>query len=298
MSIRYDHRIREIPIKQITVLNPRERGRKKFNQIVGNIAKLGLKKPVTVALAEGSNGEARYDLVCGQGRLEAYVLLGKEHIPAILADGPREELLLSSLAENLGRRRHSTIELLGKIKFLKERGYTNSEIAHKIDLDISYVRGILQLLDRGEERLLQAVEKGHLPISIAISIATSDDKAVQRALQEAYERNDLRGRSLLRARRLIENRRARGKRSRPGPRKADSRPISSESVLRTFQQETMRQKMIIQKAKICETRLLFAVSAVKQLFRDEHFVTLLRAEGLTSLPQYLADQVYANGESK
>jgi ParB family transcriptional regulator, chromosome partitioning protein len=68
----------------------------------------------------------------------------------------------------------------------------------------------LQLLAKGEDRLLRAVEKGQLPVSIAITIATSDDKAVQRALQEAHERNDLRGRALLRARRLIETRRARG----------------------------------------------------------------------------------------
>jgi ParB family chromosome partitioning protein len=57
----------------------------------------------------------------------------------------------------------------------------------------------------------------------------------------------------------------------------------------------MRQKMIIQKAKICETRLLFAVTALKQLFQEEHFVTLLRAEGLDSLPQYLAEQIYEGG---
>jgi len=298
MTVRYERHVRMIPIKQIKVLNPRERGKKKFAQIVANIAKLGLKKPVTVALAEGTNGDARYDLVYGQGRLEAYILLGQEEIPCILAEGPKEELLLRSLVENLARRPHSTVELVRKIKDLKERGYTYSEIARKTDLDVSYIRGILHLLDRGEERLLQAVEKGHLPVSIAMSIATSDDKGIQRALQEAYERNHLRGRSLLCARRLIEKRRTRGKKSRGGPRKSSDEPVSTESLLRTFQQETMRQKMIIQKAKICETRLLFAVSAVKQLFQDDHFVTLLRAEGLASLPQYLADQVYANGEVK
>ena len=59
----------------------------------------------------------------------------------------------------------------------------------------------------------------------------------------------------------------------------------------------MRQKMIVQKAKICETRLLFAVSALKQLFQDDHFVTLLRAEGLDSLPQYLAEQIYEDGDA-
>jgi ParB family chromosome partitioning protein len=134
-------------------------------------------------------------------------------------------------------------------------------------------------------------------VSIAITIATSDDKGIQRALQDAYERNDLRGKSLLRARRLIENRRTRGKKSRAGSRSQHDRPVSTELLLKTFQQETVRQKMIIQKAKICETRLLFAVSALKQLFQDDHFVTLLRAEGLDSLPQYLADQIYQSRET-
>jgi len=132
-------------------------------------------------------------------------------------------------------------------------------------------------------------------VNVAITIATSDDKAVQRALQEAYERNDLRGKALLRARRLIETRRAAGKRPRRGRLTAGERPVSAETVLRTFQQETLRQKMVVQKAKICETRLLFAVAALKQLFRDDHFVTLLRAEGLDTLPQYVAEQVCKKG---
>jgi ParB family transcriptional regulator, chromosome partitioning protein len=295
MTVRYDTRVRMIPVRHITVLNPRQRGKKKFAQIVANIARLGLKKPVTVALAEARNGEPRYDLVCGQGRLEAYLALGQEEIPAILVEGTREELFLISLAENLARRRHSVVELVREIKEMKQRGNTHAEIARKTDLDVSYVRGILQLLDRGEERLLLAVEKGQLPVSIAVTIATSDDKAVQRALQEAYESNDLRGKALLRARRLIESRRARGKRPRAGPRKPAERPVSAEGLLKTFQEETVRQKLIIQKAKITETRLLFAVSAVKQLFQDDHFVTLLRAEGLDSLPEYLAERIYDNG---
>jgi ParB family chromosome partitioning protein len=282
-----------IPIAQINVLNPRARGKTKFAQITNNIARLGLKRPVTVAAAESKNGEPRYDLVCGQGRLEAYANLGQEVIPALLVEGTREELMLISLAENLARRQHSTVELVRNIRDMKDRGNTLGEIARKTDLDSTYIRGILNLLDRGEERLLKSVERGELPVSIAITIATSDDKAIQRALQEAYERNDLRGKSLLRARRLIESRRTHGKRR--STRNNNAKPVSTESLLKSFQQETIRQKMIIQKAKICETRLLFAVSAIKQLFRDEHFVTLLRAEGLDSLPQFLADQIFSNG---
>ena len=104
--------IQMVPIKQITVLNPRERGKRKFGQIIGNISKLGLKKPVTVAPVDGKSGDAKYMLVCGQGRLEAYAALGQESIPAIVVQGSKEDLLLMSLAENLARRQHSPVELV------------------------------------------------------------------------------------------------------------------------------------------------------------------------------------------
>lgn len=291
MSAKFDPKVRMIPVSQINILNPRGRSKKKFAQIVSNIAHLGLKKPITVCHVSGRNGDARYDLVCGQGRLEAYVELGQTEIPAIVVEGTKEDLMLMSLAENLARRQHSSVELVREISSLKERGYTHTEIARKTDLDATYVKGILQLLSKGEERLLQAVEKGQLPLYIAITIATSDDKSVQRALQEAYERNDLRGKSLLRARRLIESRRTRGKKPRGATRKTPTTQVSTEELLKTFQNETLKQKMIVQKAKIWETKLLFAVSALKQLFQDDHFVTLLRAENLDTLPQYLAEQL-------
>ncbi len=291
MNAVFDPKVRMIPVDRINVLNPRDRGRKKFTQIVGNIARLGLKKPITVTHTGGSNGESRYDLVCGQGRLEAYIALGQIEIPALVVEAPKEDLLLMGIAENLARRKHSTIELVREIGLLKDRGYTHAEIARKTDLHTGYVRAILQLLAKGEERLLQAIEKGQLPVNVAITIATSDDKAVQRALQEAYERNDLRGKALIRARRLIEARRAKGKTSHGGRRRrVDSPDVTANDLVKTYHAEAMKQRLVIQKAKISETRLLFAVAAVKQLFGDENFVTLLRAEGVDTLPKYLAEQ--------
>jgi ParB family chromosome partitioning protein len=292
MNAIFDPKVRMITVDRINVLNPRDRGRKKFTQIVGNIARLGLKKPITVTHAGGNNGESRYDLVCGQGRLEAYIALGQTEIPALVVEAPKEDLLLMGIAENLARRKHSTIELVREIGLLKDRGYTHAEIARKTDLHTGYVRAILQLLAKGEERLLQAIEKGQLPVNVAITIATSDDKAVQRALQEAYERNDLRGKALIRARRLIEARRAKGKTSHGGRRRrVDSPDLTANELVKTYHAEAMKQRLVIQKAKISETRLLFAVAAVKQLFGDDNFVTLLRAEGLDTLPQYLAEQL-------
>jgi ParB family chromosome partitioning protein len=288
---REDPKIHMIPIDQIRVLNPRRRGKKKFQQIVDNIAKVGLKRPVTVARNGNGDGGPMYDLVCGQGRLEAFKVLGQTEIPAFIIQGTKEDHLLMSLVENLARRQHTAVELVRQIRVLKDRGYKYSEIARKTDLAISYVRGIVKLLDQGEERLLQAVEKGQVPVSIAITIAVSDDKEVQQALAEAYQQNNLRGKAMLQARRLIEKRRARGKAIWRGPRGQNGEPGARQQLLRTYRQETAKQRMVIQKSKICETRLLFAVSALKQLFQDDNFVNLLRAEGVNTLPQFLADQL-------
>jgi ParB family chromosome partitioning protein len=190
-------------------------------------------------------------------------------------------------AENLARRQHSPVELVQEIRSLSDRGYTYAQIARKTDLSKSYVQGILQLLKKGEERLVQAVETGKIPLSIAMTISRSDDKEIQKALAEAYESNDLRGKQLLTARRLIEKRRIKGKSARSRKSRSKS-SVSTNDLLRVYQEETFRQRMVIQKSKICETRLLFAVSALKQLLEDDNFVDVLHAESLATLPHYLA----------
>src|SRR6186713_2867465 len=111
-----------IPIDRITVINPRVRNKKIFKEITSNIAELGLKKPITVT-RRGSADDARFDLVCGQGRLEAYLALGQQEIPAFVVEADTEDCLVMSLVENLARRQHRAIDLLHDIEGLKRRGY-------------------------------------------------------------------------------------------------------------------------------------------------------------------------------
>jgi ParB family chromosome partitioning protein len=280
----------QIPIDQIIVVNPRSRGKHKFRQIVTNISHLGLKKPITVVQRGMRDDKPLYELVCGQGRLEACKQLGDATVPALVIEATREELMLMSLAENLARRRQTCVEMLREIATLKDKGLTFQEIADKTDLHPSYVKGIIRLLKQGEHRLLRAVEKGQIPISVAVTIASSDDDEVQRALSEAYESNDLRGKQLLRARRLIEARRVGGK-GGSVRRRGASKEMSGEALMQAYKKETSKQRMLVQKAKACETRLLFVSSALKQLFADQAFASMLNSAGLDSLPEYLAAQV-------
>ena len=58
--------------------------------------------------------------------------------------------------------------------------------------------------------------------------------------------------------------------------------------MRTYQREVERQRKMVLKAEHAHQRLLLVVQGLKKLFGDEHFVNLLPAEGLDTLPQYLA----------
>jgi ParB family chromosome partitioning protein len=286
-----------IPIERITVHNPRVRNKKFFKDIISNIAELGLKKPITVT-RRGSADDVRFDLVCGQGRLEAYQALGQQQIPAFVVEADTEDCLVMSLVENLARRQHRAIDLLHDIEGLKKRGYSESAIAQKTDLTIEYVKGVLRLLHKGEHRLLRAVESGHIPVSIAVEIASANDTEMQTVLQQAYEKKLLRGQKLIAARRLIEQRRRRGKGLKNNHRQSDKRrvrPLSSNALIRAFQQDVDRKRILIRKAEATRNHLVFVTEALRNLLQDENFATLLRAEGLDTVPGNLAARIQAQG---
>jgi ParB family chromosome partitioning protein len=51
------------------------------------------------------------------------------------------------------------------------------------------------------------------------------------------------------------------------------------------------QHKLMLKANNNHQQLLLVIQGLKHLFADERFVTLLRAEGLDSLPKHLADRI-------
>jgi ParB family chromosome partitioning protein len=283
--------VQMIPIEQINILNPRSRNRATFHDIVSNISNVGLKRPITVACRKQPTDGKLYDLACGEGRLEAYIALGQTEIPAIVTEATKEDCFLMSLVENLARRQPAPLELMREINNLKSRGYNTTDIAKKSDLAKSYVIGIAHLLDHGEERLLAAVDKGRIPLSVAMQISTSDDSGIQQALWDAYENKTLRGRKLLTVRKIIEQRKTKGKRLNQGHKPKEERAPTAEALVRVYRQEADRQKDTVRKARVTENRLLFIVTALKEVFQDENFVTLLRAEKLETLPAYLAERI-------
>ena len=285
-------KIQAIPVDQIDILNPRERNQKVFREIVASISALGLKKPITVTPRK--NG--RYGLVCGQGRLEAYQSLGQATIPAFVVEASDEEAYIMSLVENIARRNPSPAELLETIRTLQKRSYSIAQICKKTALEETYVRGILSLLNKGEDRLINAVELGRMPLVTAIAISRVESGEEQNVLQDAYENGTLRGRKLLTVRKLIEKRRIYGRGYKKTTGKSSPRPlVSSAALVRAYNQEVERQKVLIRKADIVQQHLTFVAAAMGRLLNDDNFINLLRAEGLETIPKALEGKIRQTG---
>lgn len=285
-------KVEMIPINRITVVNPRLRNKKHFKEIISNIGQIGLKRPITVTRRMESGGPY-YDLVCGQGRLEAFKALGQEEVPALVVSANAEDCLVASLVENCARRQHRAIDLLYDIGEMKKRGHSVPEIARMTDLSAEYVYAVIRLLEQGEERLLRAVEAGQIPFSVALEIAEAEDHDIQAALQSAYERKLLRGKKLMTAKRIVEQRRQQGKGLKSSF-KTRPRPMSSERLLRAFQEDVDRKRILIRRAETAKARLTFVTQAVGKLLRDADFSALLAEEGLVSIPEGLASRIFSS----
>ena len=292
-----------VPINRIEILNSRDRNMKVFEEIVDNIRASGRRGPMTGGERTGDEGDRGYVRVCGGGRLNAFRILGETHIPALVVDVTDEDAFIMSLAENIARRGYRPLEILADIEVLRKRGYSAEIIIQKTGLSPKYVKDIVFLLDQGEERLIEGVQRGTIPLTTALEIARANENATEGdgqanlgdLLQEAYENGQLKGRQIIEAKRLIEKRMEHGPAS---PNRDQIKPpTSSYSLVRTYQREVERQRKMVLKAEHAHQRLLLVVQGLKKLFADEHFVNLLRAEGLDTLPKYLAERINTLGSA-
>jgi ParB family chromosome partitioning protein len=282
--------IYNIPIAEILVTNPRTRNRKKWMEIVTSVREVGLKRPITVSRRHEPTADGRrFDLVCGQGRIEAFVELGETTIPAIVTAVSREDQFLMSLVENLARRQPSNRDILQEVKALRARGDKSEQIAEKLGVDRVYVYGIVRLIEHGEESLVEHVEAGRLPLSVAIEVATGNDHAVSLALSEAYQSGQLRGEKLRIVRKLVAARNS--KQKMKDQLNNGGKRLTGDALVRVYEQTVQEQRTLVSRAEKANSRMLLLCSAFRQLLADDNFVKLLRAEKLSGMPEKLAERL-------
>lgn len=276
-----------IPIEDIHILNPRVRNQIIAEEIRQNIRNIGLKRPITVAPRKDAKNGKKYDLVCGQGRIEAFIAAGETEIPAIIREVSEEDAHLMSLVENIARRNNSALELLQSIKYLKGQGYADDAIAAKTNLGKDYIRGIIRLLEEGEEYLVNAVEKGRIPLYQALNIAAEDDAAVQTALTEAYESGALTGKKLVVVQKIISRRKHYGKGLSAPPREKAN--LSAEDLIAAYENGAREKKRLLAQSNYIKDVLDYTAMALRQLLNDVHFTNQLKAVGMNEIPLHVTD---------
>ena len=283
-----------IRVDAITVVNPRVRNRKVHREITENIQRVGLKRPIEVRLT--SRDPDRYALVCGQGRLESYQLLGQTEIPAIVLDVDEETGYLMSVVENVARRTPLASETLAHVDMLRKKGYSDAEIGKKIGCSASWVNMVGTLLEHGEKRLLCAAEAGHIPLHLAIDISRASDAEAQQLLLDAFNRKEIKGKKIAVIRRILEQRTRVGKAvSTSSDKGYRRRKLSSEDLLKLYQRDAEKHRAIQVKAERVSKSLLIVTQIFKELYATPDFVDMLKGEELMTVPQPLVEAARQGG---
>ena len=280
-------KIEMIPIDAITIVNPRIRNVKIHQAITDNIDLVGLKRPITVRRL---NDNGQYALVCGQGRLESFKMLGQATVPAIIVDVDKETGYIMSVVENIARRAPRASETMEQVGILRQRGYSDTEIGLKIGYTSTWVSNVAHLLEKGERRLLAAAEAGYIPLHLAADISRINDADAQLLLLEAYDKGDLKGKKISVIRRILEQRTRSGKNHPPHTFgvSRQSKKLNSEDLAKIYQEDTERHRHIQKKAERAQNTILLAQQIFKELYANQEFCNLLITENLNSVPKPLA----------
>jgi ParB family chromosome partitioning protein len=281
----------EVPISQIKIINPRERDPAKFRENVDSIRRVGLKRPI-VLNTRFLKETGFYELVCGQGRIEACKQLDYEKIPSLLIDVDRPTGLLMSIAENNVRRTPSPLWFANVIKGLHESGMNNHEIGNILGCDPSTVSEYLNLINQGKEALIRAVENNKISISVALEIARTPEAELQELLVNGAEQKMFTLADMPMVRKIINQHIHHVNKPRSNTEKAPRNETYTIDILRNEIRRTLdKQKEFIRKSQRVENRLMLLSEEFRRLNQDPNWIELLMNEGLTDYPKLKGDIV-------
>lgn len=278
-----EYKIELIKVCDIRVANPRSREAKKYAEIVSSIKTLGLKVPIVVAEREDANGKRYYELVCGEGRLNAYIKEDADEIPARIIQANTEDIMLMSLVENIARKGNNKIALVQEVERLRKNGDTCSEIARKMGYTTTYVSALIGLIESKETEILKAVLTGKMSLATGILITkASDNEGVQSVLNDALQKKDIKPSDV----KYISNvicRRANGANTTM---KVNSKE-SGAAFIEACKRDMRAGMKFLQKAEICAKNLAYLKGAFAKLFEDECLMNLLVSKEIGSIPEEL-----------
>ena len=275
-----DQNVHMVKISSIKVVIPRSRNKFRHAEITESIDASGLRKPITIRRIV----DKKYDfaLICGQGRLESLTALGEELVPAFILDIDENQAYIMSLVENMARVIPRAGEQFQRIKEMTEQGLTNKEISNSTGLSLHWITSLTMLINKGENKLLSAVESGCIPISFAVEIARVDFEGGQELLIKAFDEGLIKHKDVGKIREILDSRNEGLKgfiNNNFGVAKKRKK-MTTDELQQLYQDNISQHKKIKNKAEYVEIKLLVAGQIFKELTSNESFSKIVSEESL------------------
>ena len=136
-----------IPIKLVVPNKSQPRkffNEKKLNELASSIKENGIIQPILVAKLENNDN---YEIIAGERRWRASMLLNMQEIPAIVYDIDENQKIEISIIENIQRENLNSIEEGEAYKLLIDKfSYTHDKVSKIVGKSRSHITNTLRLL--------------------------------------------------------------------------------------------------------------------------------------------------------
>lgn len=191
--------VTEVETDSIKFFVRRSRPPGAYARLKESIRELGLKQPIHVKdistwplsdRRRPGGGHYKYELICGQGRLQVFRELDWNRIPAMVIDVPENEIVGRFLAENVMRKKLSWYERAQLVKSDVDGGLEIEAIKDKYFVTTGQVYKYLRILRHASGKLLSRSEIEKLSMNQAEEL-TSVDAETQEIVVDVLKEEEL-----------------------------------------------------------------------------------------------------------
>lgn len=177
----------EIPVDQIKVFVGRSRADEPFQRMKDSMKERGLKMPIQVRDISSwpasdrrreDGGLYRFELICGQGRLEAAKQLRWKKIAALVVNAPEAEIVGRFLAENMIRKPLPWVEKARLVKAELDAGMSAEEVARRFYITPAHVEKMRRVLSKTAPGLEEDVARLAMNEAESLTTLPAEDQAI------------------------------------------------------------------------------------------------------------------------
>lgn len=176
-----------------------------LNELISSIEQNGLLQPIIITKADK---EGKHTIIAGHRRFEAFKIMGKEKIKAIVLDNVEErELAIYSLAENLMRENLHPLENAIAIKHILDQKIVESQnkLAEYVGFSKGHVSKLLNLLKLPSSIVKKIKDDNYKDINVLVLLnKIADEKTMNIAYEEVKALNRVEAEKLIKTKYLFQ----------------------------------------------------------------------------------------------